>query len=557
LPEDTLLYVRIDDSGEAVRRFKQTALGRISRDPKIEPLIAQLYGSAVDAFRQIEERIGASLEDLLSIPQGEVCFALVAPEQGRPVPVLLVDAGQRMPIVQKLFERIEQLIAERSTRTEERLGDTRLIVHQMTGRQNRQLVYVEREEVVIVTGDLDVAKKVLKAWAGEAERTLSDDPVFAAVMRRCTAGLEEDPQVTFFVDPINLFAKATRNNLGAQATLALFPALGLNGVQGVGGSVTLATDEYDGLTHVHVLLDSPREGIPAMIALRSGETAPEPWVPGDVVSYLTMNWDLVKTYATFEELFDGIRGEGALESSFEARFADQLDVDFREDFLDELEGRVTLITWMVKPARLNSRANLVGLKLKDADAFRTTLDRALAQIGDGAMKRESFAGVEYWQAPSPPQRPDRGPGNELTRRPDPAVAILDDYLILTDSSQLLKHVITTKSEGTQLLRDELDFRLIASRLQRLPGGETPDMITFNRPEEAMRLMYELATADATRDRLSRGAENSAFARALDGALRDNPLPPFSAISRYLAPGGSLLTNDADGLHWISFTLRRK
>ncbi len=69
LPEDTLLYIRVDDSADLVKRFKQTGIGRISQDKKIEPLFQHMYGSAVEAFSQIEERIGASLEDLLSVPQ--------------------------------------------------------------------------------------------------------------------------------------------------------------------------------------------------------------------------------------------------------------------------------------------------------------------------------------------------------------------------------------------------------------------------------------------------------------------------------------------------------
>jgi hypothetical protein len=392
LPENTLLYVRVDDAGDLVERFQQTAIGRISQDPAIEPLVADLYGSAVEAFRRAEEQLGASLEDLLSIPQGEICFALVPPADGPPMPVLLIDAGQRLPIVQKLFERIEQLIGERSVRTEERLGDTRLIVHTFSGSRERQLVYVERNEVVIVTGKVDVAKAILKAWAGETERTLADDPHFNTVMRRCSGDGVQRPQITVYVDPIELFARATRNDLAAQTTLAMFPALGLDGVQAVGGSITLATDEYDQLTHLHLLLDSPREGIPQMIALRSGDVEPEPWVPADVVSYITLNWDAVRTYTTFTELHDAIRGEGALAASFELPLADQADVDFRQDILEALEGRATYITWMVKPARLNSRANLVGVKLKDAEQSRKTLERVVAKIPD-RPESETFQGT--------------------------------------------------------------------------------------------------------------------------------------------------------------------
>jgi hypothetical protein len=462
-----------------------------------------------------------------------------------------------LPIVQKLFERVEELIAERSVRTEERLGDTRLIVHRMSGRRERQLVYVEREEVVILAANVDVAKAVLKAWAGESERTLADNPDFAAIMRRCAGSEGERPQITAYVDPIALFARATRDDLAAQTTLALFPALGLDGVLGVGGSVTLATDEYDGLVHMHLLLDSPRDGIPQMLALKSGDVTPEPWVPSDVVNYTTMNWDATKTYTVFSELYDSIRGEGALAASFEADIADRFDIDFREDLLDAFTGRATYLAWMVKPARINSRGNLIGLKLKDAATFEKTFDKIIANIGEDGPESESYAGVTIYFGEPPRRRARQMEENQLTRRPDPAMAILGDYLILSDSSQLLKHVITTKEEGSGLLADELEFRLIASKLRRLPGGDAPGMIAFDRPEESLRLIYELANAEATRQQMSNRAERNGFFRVLDGALRDNPLPPFSAIARYLAPGGSLMTSDATGLHYVNFTLRRK
>jgi hypothetical protein len=426
----------------------------------------------------------------------------------------------------------------------------------MTGRRERQLVYVERKEIVIVTGRVDVAKAILKAWAGESERTLADNPHFATVMRRCAGSQSERPQLTAYVDPIDLFARATRNDLAAQTTLAMFPALGLNGVQAVGGSITLATDEYDQLTHLHLLLDTPRKGIPYMIALQSGDLEPEPWVPADVVSYTTLNWDLVRTYNTFEELHDAIRGEGALASSFESDLAQVTGLDFRQDILEALEGRATYITWIVKPARLNSRANLIGLKLKDADQSRKALDEVFSRIDD-RPESDSYQGVTLYYAEPAARRAARTEGNELMRRPDPAFGIVGDYLLLSDSSQLLKHAIATKREGSQLLADDLEFRLIHSKLRRLPGGGDPGMIAFDRPEEALRLLYDLATAEATRERLSRGAERSGFFRALDMALGANPLPPFSAISRYLAPGGSLVTNDETGLHYVNFTLRRK
>ncbi len=561
LPDNTVLYLHLADTRETVAKFQETAIGRITQDPGLKPLVSKLYGSAIEAFKVAEEQIGASLDDLLSIPQGEMCLALIAPEQDRPVLAFLVDVGERLPIVERLLERIGQEVeAEGSNKREETVGDTRLTVYDREDDESRQLVIAVRDEVVLVTTSLEVAKGILAAWSGKAgdRRALADNPDFAAVMRRCAGTEDQPPQVEFFVDPITAFSRLSQGDTGAQTILALFPALGLNGIQGAGGSITFATEEFDALTHLHLLLDSPRKGVVELLALKSGDTAPETWVPADAASYITLNWDLAQTYTKFSSLYDSIRGEGALASSFERGVTDRFQVDFRKDVMEAAAGRVTLVNAMVRPARVNSRANLLGVKLKDAKAFEKTLETLIAKAGP-QMSRETFAGVTYFRAPvtTPPARADGTPRRPLLRQPDPAVAIVDDYLLLSDSTDLLKQAIVAKGDTSQSLADQLEFRLVASKIRRQAGGERPGLIAFDRPEEALRLWYDIATADTTRQRLSQGAENNQFFRTVNDALRDHPLPPFAVLARYLAPSGSLLTDDESGLHYVSFTLRRK
>jgi len=83
------------------------------------------------------------------------------------------------------------------------------------------------------------------------------------------------------------------------------------------------------------------------------------------------------------------------------------------------------------------------------------------------------------------------------------------------------------------------------------------MITFEQPEEGMRFLYDLVASDQTRDALARQAETNDFFKGIQGTLTDNPLPPFAVLSKYLAPGGSVLTDDDTGIHYMSFSLRRK
>jgi hypothetical protein len=559
LPDNTVLYIRFADTVETVAKFQETAIGRITQDPAMKPLVSQLYGTAVEAFQRVEGEIGASLDDLLSIPQGEMCLAMVAPPQDRPAFVFLVDVGTRLPVVERLLDRIGQrLEAGNFPRREETLGDTRVTVYDRGGNPPRQVVFVVRDGVVLVTSSLNVAKSMLAAWEGQAEagRTLADDPSFAAIMRRCVGTDDQPPQAEFFINPITLFSRLTRDDVSAQVAVAMFPALGVNGIRGLGGSMTFATEEFDSLTHLHLLLDNPRTGVLELLALQAGDTTPETWVPADAASYVTVNWDVSKTYSKFATLFDSIRGQGALADSFERDLTDRLQIDFRKDLLGATAGRVTLVNAMVRPARVNSRANLLGIKLKDAKTFEKTLQTLVAQAGP-QMNRETFAGVSYFRVPvgnPPPADPRRGPP---LRQPDPAIAIVDDYLLLSDSTDLLKQAIEAKGDTSRSLADQLEFRLVASKIRRQPGGDRPGLIAFDRPEEALRLWYDIATADTTRQRLSQRAENNPLLRNVNSALQDHPLPPFSVLARYLAPSGSLLTDDESGLHYVGFTLRRK
>ena len=556
LPDSTLAYARIADMPELAEKFKETAIGRIFRDPQMRPLVSQLYESLIELFREAEKQIGLSLDQILSIPQGEVCFAVTSPEEGPPAMVGLVDVGDRLPFAQKLLDLIgEQMTQEGAEQSTESFKGTTIVSYGTPDRQNR-FVHFEKDRVIVISTNVETAKEILVAWGGGDERTLADNTKFTAIMRRCAGEKEERPQISFFVDPIGLAKRITRGNMAAAAGMAMLPVLGLDGIEAAGGSITLATEEFDDITHLHLLLDSPRTGVLEMLALDSGDTTPEPWVPADVATYVTVNWDFAKTYSAFGTLYNKIRGEDALTRDFTKQFSDNLEVEFEDDVLNALDGRVTYITWMIRPARMNSRAHLVGVKLKDAKKFQKTVDRVLAKF-ENQVKEQAFGGVTYYAAAQGSGENRNRPERPLRRRPDPAFALVGDYLLLTDSTDLLKHVIATKKDGSQALASQLEYKLIASKVRRQPGGEKPGLLTFNRPEEGMRLLYDLATADTTRERLARGAEGNPALGAMDKALRDHPLPPFAVIAKYLAPGGSLLTNDATGFHYTSFTLRRE
>ncbi len=570
LPETTLAFVRIPSVPEMLEKFQETSLGKISQNEKIRPLIGELYGSVSEAFAQIQDEVGVPLGKILALPQGELCIALVAQKTGPPVLFALMDVGESEATAKTLIERAEKAIEnDGAVRSHETVGSTRLTIYNDPDRTDRKVVYFNRDETIVITSNVDVAKQIVERWDGKQDKedsTLADNRRFTTIMSKCRGTKDERPHLTWFVDPIELARVATRGNSAAQLGLAILPALGLDGIQAVGGSFIYAPEEFDGIVHMHVLLESPRAGIIELIQFDSGDIEPEDWVPADTYGYTTFHFDVSKGFDKVAKLFDSFNGDDAWGNLLKRRVTDRVGVDIEKELLDQFDGRFTLVSWIEQPVRANSQVNVLAIKLKDADAVLATIKKLLEQAPADTVAESVYGGVTIYQGSRPmrdrpvgeprdPERPARA-DRLAFRRPEPCLAIVDGYLMLTGSRKMLEEVIKTNSDATApTLAKEDDYDLIATKIKRHLAGTQPSLITFNRPEEAFRLIYDLVESDDTRRNLATWSEGNEFVRKLNTALNENPLPPFAELAKYLAPGGGILTDDETGIHYIGFALK--
>jgi hypothetical protein len=554
LPESTVGFLRVTNAPELKRQFADTSIGRILKDEEVQPFVGHLYESVLEAYKRIEANVGASLEELTNLMQGELCLALVASDSGQPAIVLLVDVGDQIPIADALLQRLDDVLVGRGVaRTTTEVGDFELLTYRGQGDQRELNLFVLDETVVFTTSGM-LAEEILSVREGSGDdRTLADNRKFATIMNRSRGSREERPQITWFVDPIELFTKMARGNLSGQAGLATLKGLGGDGLKAAGGSVFLGTSDFELVGQSHVLLATPREGVIRMVAFGEGDLEPEPWVPVDVASYLSLHWDVDQTFDELVRLYEVFRGEGAWQTEIMGRVAQRLAVEPEEELLAAIDGRISIASWIEKPARINSQATLVGVRLTDADAFAKTLAKVIEQFPQ-RVEAATHGSATYYRVSI-----ERGRRNNLdesiARRPQPCVGIVGDYLLLTDSEKLFQEAVATKNDATRSLASELDFKLIHNKIKRQLGARQPAMIAFQRPEEGFRLMYDLATSPDMQGRL--GEFENPVARALSSALDDQPLPAFSVLAKYLAPSGAMLIQDETGLHYTSFSLRRE
>jgi hypothetical protein len=570
LPESTLAMVRIADTQQMLEKFRETAMGRMSQDQQIKPFVTQVYTAAQDAWKQIEDRVGVPLDKILKVPQGEICLAVIPMEEGPPGVIALLDTRDQSATVKTLLERGEQLLLENGgSKAAETIDGLEVTIY--TTPEGFNIGQFEKEGTFVLTTQKALIAPLLKAWAGKPEgKRLSENEKFVSIMNRCGGADEVRPHITWYVDPVETARRLLRGTPGALG-LALFPVLGIDGIKGAGGSMIYSPGEFDDVTHMHLLLDNPRAGVVELVQLTGGDTTPENWVPGDVASYLTLHWDFATTFDKGAKLFNSMQGENALQNGIRTRFTERLGVDIETELLPLLDGRVTIANWMEKPVRLNSQTNIIGIKLKDPQAAKGLLDKVVEKYIE-QFQRKSFGGVNYWLAPLPQQRGPfaRAGGNNdenrppvedeprpNLRQPEGCLCVLGDYLILSDSSAALHQCILTQSDPKTSLAAELDYKLIAGKIKRQQGGETAGMVQFSRPEQGMRFLYDLAMGEDARRFLDQRREENPFFRDVDQALKDNPLPPFSVLAKYLAPSGGMMVSDETGIHYMTFTLKRK
>ena len=555
LPESTVAYARVANAQEVFKLFKESNFGRVLQHEQIQPLFSDLYGTAVDAFKQVEDEAGFTLDEIRSLPQGEISLALVLPEEGLPALVGIFGLGESVTTAKNLLSAVaDGMQRDGWDREPEDVRGTQLNVFRRAGRQNRRLAYCFKDQTLMFTSNVAVAKQILDVWDEEAEKPklLSGNRRFTTIMKQCVGEKDERPQISWFFDPLTLVKKQLEGNLTGQLVLGIMSEIGVDGLRGLGGSAILGSKDFDMIVHNHLLLANPRTGITRMLAFDEGEMMPEPWVPHDAASYMTMHWNAKKTYKAIRQVWDDVSGEGVFDQRVgEFMAGNELTFNIEDDLIGAIDGRITVLTWMEPPARVNSATSMIGVKLKDPRRFRKTLEKLLDRLPQ-KPKKSAFAGTSYYLFEI-----DNRQENEFVRTPEPCFAIVDDYLLFCDSTKLLNRTVNVKRNGGKSLSTELDFKLIGSKIRRQKGGDKPTMISFQRPDLQLQSLYEIARGDALKSQLSNIAETDPFLERLNKIVQDNPLPPFSVVSQFMAPAGALVTDDETGLHYMAFSIRRK
>lgn len=576
-PEKTLAYIRVDDATKLKEDFAKSSFGKLGNDDQLKPILSEFYGSMVQTTERMQDAIGLNLDEVLSIPSGEFAFALLPndfasakverseSDDGQqvsariegPAFAVLLDAGKEISGVQVMLDRLDEAGGENLVHEE--IEFENLVIHQYQNpnRRRQQFAYFIDDGVIIASNQVSALEKLAQKWTGTGGEgsTLADNRKFTSIMSRSVGTAGERPQVSFYADPLAIVRQFAPKNAGTSMVMAMLPALGIDGFEAIGGSWIVAPPDFDSISHFHVSLKSPRVAVLSLLRPKSGSTTPESWVPETVASYSTINWDLAATLQGVERLYNQFRGPDALDNEVFARANKELEIDLRQDVLNNLDGRVTFLQGFVRPIRINSGSNVYAIKLRDADAFKSNVvPQVLKRLEkDANVRKERFGKlrVNVLEVGGGRNAP------EMIRKIEICQTFIDDYLVISDSAYMLRQVADCINGSSESLSESLEYQLISDRISAQLQDQECSAISFARPEETLQLFYELARDPANKERLKQFSDNNPFFKSLSNAMEKHDLPPFSVIAKYLAPGGGFLVEEETGLHYMSFSLRRE
>ena len=611
LPETTVAFVQIDDFRDLMTKMAESSIGQMTQDEAVSPLLEGLWGEAKTAYEDVKDQVGVSLEDFQELPSGEMTFAMIAPRQAEePAFILIVELDGESEALDRVLDRGRQLITEEASQeiTTEESDDG--IEFESFRVEEQSIKFFRKDGLIVGSNSETELDAFIDRWMErevEGVRPLSKNRKFITIMNRCAGTKDLKPEARFFADPMKIYQLNRPRSITNPFVDLVLDAVGLGGFNGIGGSMILTEDDFESVVQAHVLLSPPRKGIFEMIALKPTDYKPEPWLPADTATYMTTSWDVEQMLAELTKMLELIYPypeEEADEDLVDDKkrnwvddfFENQINAnindpdaedptdpfDVRADVLEHLTGRVTYAEWISSPISLGSQVQIFALELADAEAFQTSFERIIQKVnsevdedeGDRIVAGE-YEGAKTWMVSMERQRERQmerrrqrreeqgqdtdGLELEAEMMPQPAFAIVGDYLLMSFSSrsmQFIEHAIDTqeKEDSEALVDDEL-FHSVTQKMSRLLQSDMPCMMTYQNPEHAFRFLFELTKSAETRDFISRRAENNKYLDGIKRQFDENPLPDFDEMKKYFRPSGGFAVSDETGYHFLGFSLR--
>ena len=549
LPDSTLFFFKVKNVAELRESFKQTSFGRLLADPAMKPLKDDTAAKVADASKDLKAKLGVTIGELLSLPQGAATAAVVSKADPKmPVALLIsADAGSNAAKMTEVMTKSTDQAKEADAKvgTESFKGLTLHIIQppKEGDKPAPPLVWTNAGTVFHIATDVDALKDAISHADGRSDSLASVD-AFA----KSKAKLGEAP-VSWFLDinkAIKLLVKvgqAAQAGGAGQNLEAMLQITGINGLKAACGTFEFNTGAYDSLSKLYFLAPAPTQGILKLFMMPPTTLRPEPWVPANAATYYSLSWDLDGAFNGLNDLVNQFQ-PGMLQVLQQQLVGPNggEPIDLQKDIFGPLGNRLTVVTDFKKPIKEDSQRFLFGVAVTDTKKFQASLNKII-EIAGGAPAKRDFQGTTIYDFKLP-EMPAGGGDNNPLKDGTASVAIAKDTFFLASDPTLLESVLRS---GGSPLADSPEYQGVAKQFPTKSSS-----VNYSKSDEGARASYESIKSGDFEKPFKDKPNTPDIGKLFD----KSKLPDFSVFAKYLTPGGGFGLMEDDGVTFTNFTLRK-
>ena len=624
LPASTRVWVSVPDPQALRKRFERSSLGSLVYDPLMSTFLDGLRQQGRTSADPLRGTLEITLEELEKIGGGEIALGVIEQADGRLATVTLVDTSGRedqvKPIVDAVCERVAakggkplaaaQPIKAFSVPIADAGGAAANGAAAPASAAPRQFAIAVAPAALVIGDRLDAVTELAAslgknaaAGGGRAE-SLASVPAYAAVARRCSAGVPATAAtVRWFVDPLAYLAADRRTyppkkNKKGPDYVAILRRQGFDAVTGAGGCLFFGEGNVD-LRHNTLIHAPAQNGVAAdgpdrfqkaarMLCFPNvADLAPAPWVPGGAASWLSFQWNLADAFDAMQPLVDDVVGEEGVFDDVIASLEEDPDgpqIDVRGGLIKHLGNRCVVASDHEAPIGPDCERMLIAIETSNPEAVAAVIAKGMASEGD--VRTVKVGEHVIWETVKPvaakatagalgADDADDAAGSRRSRQrerqendsvwPNLSVAVAHGHIFLASHRDFLEQVLS--NPRTSAIAEEGGYQDVAAELKKLLGGERA-LCSFSRTEKMIRPAYELLRAGRLPE--SKSLAGTLLTRLLDGERQqggrpqDPPrrkqkvdgssLPEFEQISRYFGVNGMSMQSTPEGWYLVGVGL---
>ena len=544
LPRDTYLYFSVPNVTAMKEFVTNSSMGQLWNDPAVadfkDEVKAAIDEDLQEALLQFQEYVGISLEEVLSIPTGEVSLAISAGPANSVGVVFFLDYGDSETHVQDLLDKSAEALSQqpRLKELEKSFDGTAITMFEiqhdgpLPTPLAKEFGWFQKDQRLVFSNRIELLESVLESWDGEAPRSFLSNEAYSYIMSKCQSG-DRSALSTVYFDPIGLFTKLVQTgslgqaSMGAGMALGFLPALGLNQMKAMGAVSEAGTGDFEAVSRSVFYAEQPPTGLMKAFRLDHAKKTPPDWVKENVTTYIATKWKIDEAFESVESLVDMFSGAGTLATQLDRLAEEGPGIHLKHDVIDLLSGDVQVLTAPSEEKDAPGEQMMLCLGVRNNES---ATDLVAKIAGQGGLESRDFRGVQLYEVDGP------APGQAFS------FTVSDGRLMLSMGGSLIEQVLRNDSDMRPLAESE-DFRRVS---QFFPANAVA--VQFSRPAETYRPFYEMLKS-------GEAAENFPGNQDVFEKIDFTKLPPFDVIAKYIKPTGGYTVNDEHGMFMEAYQLK--